>query len=180
MSRQEDFLELYNEHHEAFGRYCRAQAFGVINAEELMSESVLRAFESFDKLREKDAFLGFLIGIARNVVNSKVRRKKFRGSYDETTVLKMQDTDLKADEKMDIKFLYRCLDQLPDQQQEALILFEISGYSIKEICDIQKAGESAVKQRLKRGREKLAELLNMEELRSESINSKSMVLAVFF
>ena len=51
---------------------------------------------------------------------------------------------------------------LPEEQKEAVILFEISGFSIKEICEIQQAGESAVKQRLKRGRQKLTEILTFE------------------
>ncbi|PIZ05301.1 MAG: RNA polymerase subunit sigma-24, partial [Flavobacteriales bacterium CG_4_10_14_0_8_um_filter_32_5] len=43
-----------------------------------------------------------------------------------------------------------------------IVLFEITGFSIKEIMEIQNSSESAVKQRLKRGREKLVELLTFE------------------
>jgi RNA polymerase sigma-70 factor (ECF subfamily) len=49
-----------------------------------------------------------------------------------------------------------------EEQREAIILFEIAGFSIKEIVVIQNASESAVKQRLKRGREKLVEILTYE------------------
>ena len=56
--------------------------------------------------------------------------------------------------------LYAALDKLPAAQKEAVILFEISGFSIKEIAEIQGSTESGVKSRLKRGREALAKLMN--------------------
>jgi RNA polymerase sigma factor (sigma-70 family) len=58
--------------------------------------------------------------------------------------------------------LHKALALLPEAQKECIILFEISGFSIKEIMEIQRASESAVKQRLKRGREKLIEILTFE------------------
>ncbi|MFO0496195.1 MAG: RNA polymerase sigma factor [Flavobacteriia bacterium] len=51
---------------------------------------------------------------------------------------------------------------LPVVQKESLILFEIAGFNIREIAEIQQASESAVKQRLKRGRQKLTEILHNE------------------
>jgi RNA polymerase sigma-70 factor (ECF subfamily) len=71
---------------------------------------------------------------------------------------------------MDIHFLYLALQQLPEEQRECIILFEISGFSIKEIAQTQQAGESAVKQRLKRGREKLIEILHARPLEHNSTN----------
>ena len=56
--------------------------------------------------------------------------------------------------------LYKALEKLPELQREALILFEISGFSIKEIAGIQSSSEDAVKQRLSRGRKELLELLS--------------------
>ena len=52
-----------------------------------------------------------------------------------------------------------------------LILFEISGFSIKEVAGLQAASISAVKQRLKRGREKLTEILTFEsEYKTGEVN----------
>jgi RNA polymerase sigma-70 factor (ECF subfamily) len=58
--------------------------------------------------------------------------------------------------------LYKALALLPDEQRECLVLFEITGFSIKEIMEIQNSSESAIKQRLKRGRAKLLEILTFE------------------
>jgi RNA polymerase sigma-70 factor (ECF subfamily) len=51
---------------------------------------------------------------------------------------------------------------LPPEQKEAIILQDIMGFSQKEICEIQSISLDALKQRLYRGRKKLAELLNDE------------------
>jgi len=67
--------------------------------------------------------------------------------------------------------LHRALALLPEAQREALILFEISGFSIKEVAGLQAASISAVKQRLKRGREKLTEILTFEsEYKTGEVN----------
>jgi RNA polymerase sigma-70 factor (ECF subfamily) len=49
---------------------------------------------------------------------------------------------------------------LPIEQREALILFEIIGFSIKEIAGFQQKSEEAIRQQLSRGRKKLLSLLS--------------------
>ena len=73
-----------------------------------------------------------------------------------------EDVNSSTSLKTEVYFLYQALSELSDVQQEAIILFEITGFSIKEIMKIQEASESAVKQRLKRGRENLVSILNYE------------------
>lgn len=53
---------------------------------------------------------------------------------------------------------YKLLDKvlkLPRQYKAVIYLYYYEGYQVKEIAEILKIGESNVKQRLKRGREKL-------------------------
>jgi RNA polymerase sigma-70 factor (ECF subfamily) len=47
------------------------------------------------------------------------------------------------------------LDAIPDDQREALILMYLQGYSVGEIAALAGTSASAVKMRLKRGREAL-------------------------
>ena len=59
--------------------------------------------------------------------------------------------------------------------------YTVDGLSIKEIMEIQHSKESAVKQRLRRGRENLAEILGANELNQESSEQKSqIILTIFF
>lgn len=179
-NKQEEFLVLYESIHESFVRFCHARAYGVMEPEDLIAESVLKALESFGKLRSKDAFLSFMFTIAKNIVNGKNRRAKFTGSYNEKDAHTIPDEGIDAETKHDVAVLYEALKQLPNKQKEAIILFEISGFSIKEIAEIQNSGESAVKQRLKRGRENLAQQLKSDQLKQESIDKPSSMLLSMF
>jgi DNA-directed RNA polymerase specialized sigma24 family protein len=49
----------------------------------------------------------------------------------------------------------KALSALPEKQREAVVLFEIEGFSIEEVAKMQNAKISAVKSRLARGRARL-------------------------
>jgi RNA polymerase sigma-70 factor, ECF subfamily len=59
------------------------------------------------------------------------------------------------------------MDKLPREQKEAIILHVIMGFSREEICKIQECGMEALKQRLYRGRKKLADLLGAKDDKNE-------------
>lgn len=177
---QQEFLKLYEPYHEAFARFCHARAYGLVEAEDLISESVLVALEKFNSLRDKKAFLSFLFSIASNLVKKKNRRLKFSGNYSESEAFTIQDEGIDAESRLDVAILYDALNQLPKDQKEALILFEISGFSIKEVAAIQSAKESAIRQRLKRGRDKLAAIFKSDRLKNESNDKRSNILASVF
>lgn len=177
---QKQFLDLYEPVHKAFARFCHAKAYGLIEPEDLISESVLCALEKFGTLKSQDAFLSFLFSLATNILHKKNRRLKFRGDFHESEAFVIKDEGIDAETSLDITILYEALNQLPNAQKEALILFEISGFSIKEIAEIQISKLSAVKQRLKRGRATLASLLKSNHLLNEPTDRKSTVLLSIF
>lgn len=161
-SKQEQFLELYEPIHDRFERFCRARVYGEMDFRDLMNETLLVAFEKFEKLRSSDAFLSFLFGISVRVLSNHHQKKKVKTFQKEDNIHSIHDRGSAPNESADVHFLHQALAQLSDEQRECIILFEILGFSIKEIVDIQGASESAVKQRLKRGREKLLEILSYE------------------
>jgi len=177
---QTKFLTLYEPVHESFARFCHARAYGLMEAEDLISETVLCALEKFDKLKNDDAFLGFLFSVATNILKNRNRRLKFRGSYHESEAFMIKDEGIDAATRLDVGILYDALNELPKAQKDALILFEISGFSLKEVAEIQRSKLSAVKQRLKRGREGLATILKSDQLRNEPANKPSQLLMTIF
>lgn len=177
--KQNEFMVLYSPVHDSFVRYCKAKSYGLIDYEDLISESVLRAFSDFEKLRNKEAFLGFLFGIASNILKNLLRKKDFI-KYVEEYNYQLIDEKYNPETKYNIELLYKALNQLQEKYKEALILFEINGFNIKEIADIQNTSISSVKQRLKRGREKLAEILGVAELKKEKTIEHSKILITMF
>jgi len=157
------FMELYEPIHDRFIRFCHARVNNEDQAHDLINETLLRAYENFDKLRSREAFLYFLFGIATRVLHSQYRKMKYWGAYEEQKNGMLPDTAASPEDLVEVQMLYKALDQLPEKQREALILFEISGFSIKEIQEIQQSKSSAVKARLMRGRRKLAKILQIDD-----------------
>ncbi|MCP4438349.1 MAG: RNA polymerase sigma factor [Aureispira sp.] len=162
-NKQSYFLELYQPHHQKLLRYCESILKDSTDAEDLVSETVLIAYQDLHKLKKVEAFNYYLFGIARNLIRRKYRRKKFWGAFDKEQADQLPATQ-NPELDMDVRLLYDALDKLPEAQKEALILFELSGYSIKEVAAIQNSGLSAVKARLARGRKQLAKLLTSKVL----------------
>lgn len=160
--KQDAFLALYEPVHERFERFCRARVYNEMDYRDLMNDSLLVAYEKFDSLRSEKAFLSFLFSICVRVLGNYHQKKRENRIPEGSTHLEIKDNDANPQVRADIHYLYEALAQLPGDQRESIILFEISGFSIREITVIQNASESAVKQRLKRGREKLMEILTYE------------------
>jgi len=158
--KKKEFMAMYEPVHSRFERFCKARVFGEMDFKDLMQESVLVAFEKFEAMKNKDAFLYFLFGTSIRILSNakrKMKEDKWNDSFEN------RDIDQnKAEKQLEIVDLYKALAKLPEFQREAIILYEISGFSVKEIAEIQNAGESAVKQRLARGRQELSELLKDE------------------
>jgi len=128
-----------------------------------MNETLIKAYHGFDKLRNKKAFLSFLIGIAIRILANANRKKRPERMPDSSDFV---DGSIKTDLMMEIDQLHQAISQLPDGQRESIILFEINGFSIKEIAMMHEVGESAVKQRLRRARQSLSKILNEPEIKS--------------
>jgi RNA polymerase sigma-70 factor (ECF subfamily) len=150
-------------------RYCHAVAGERDAARDLMSETLLVAFQSFEQLRNDDAFKSYLFRIAQRL-NHQMRKHAARhtpltdelAGYLEQHHLK--DDGKAAERALETRELYEALKSLPDKQREAVVLFEISGLSLKEVQNVQGGSLSGVKTRIARGREALAKKLGVRNI----------------
>jgi RNA polymerase sigma-70 factor (ECF subfamily) len=157
--KQDEFLKLFNPLKERLWRFCLSISRNYEDAKELLSETIYQAYINFGTVKSKEAFLSYLFTIASRA-NAKRNEKQKRIDLVENETFDRIATDsVSLDDKFEIEALYLALDKLPPNQKEAIILFDIMGFSRDEICDIQVATLDAVKARLFRGRNKLAELL---------------------
>ena len=159
--KQIKFLSLYEPVHNQFERFCRARAFGQMDFRDLMNDTLVIAFQKFEGLQSEKAFLSFLFGICTRLLSNHQKKRKDLAPLDKT-IMDQYQSDLRTDADAEVHVLHLALAKLPDVQKESIILFEIIGYSIKEIAVHQGATESAVKKRLERGRKKLVRILTSE------------------
>jgi RNA polymerase sigma-70 factor (ECF subfamily) len=154
--RRKTFMNLYEPVHARFERFCQARAYGQTDWKDLMQDTVIVAFNRLEELKNPSAFLSFLCGIAiRQLSNQNRKKKEDYLAHHEHLVNGLPGNDDASHALMNKDLLYNALSRLPEQQRETIILFELSGFSIKEIAEMQSSGESAVKQRLLRGRQQL-------------------------
>ena len=156
-------MTLYRPCHDAFTRYCHGLTGSREDARDLVGDTVLVALENFAKLRKKESFKEWLFGIAHRLMLHVYRRSKFKGGYNEKDAHLLPDTEPSPDLHPDIEVLYTALGRLSLKQREAIVLFELSGFSLEEIRKIQGGSLSGVKTRLKRARENLRKILSDTE-----------------
>ncbi len=141
-------------------RYAFALTNTEDDAKDLVSEASLKAFEQTDKLRSTEAFCSYLFIVVRRIHVRQLRRARLLNLFKAQIEAPTHDPRSSIDLQLDMTALYRALSQLPAKQRETVMLFEISELSIEEIREIQGGSISGVKSRLRRGRDRLTELLS--------------------
>lgn len=134
---------------------------------DVIGETILIAFERLDSVRHEEAFLSFLFTIATRVYR-KWGRTHDGAAASEEDLAGLLDPGTPPDIAADVAAMYRALDLLPEKQREAVILFEVLGFSAREIREIQGGTEVGVRVRITRARKKLARILGVEGAPSRS------------
>ena len=131
--KQEAFMKLYEPVHQKLDRYVHSILRNRDDAKDIISETVLRAYESFEKIKKPESFMYYLFRIASNLINRKERRKKIWGLFDQHASENIPDGAADTMAKTEMKEFYSALNFLPAKQKEAIILFEISGLSYSKL-----------------------------------------------
>jgi RNA polymerase sigma-70 factor (ECF subfamily) len=154
-----DFLRHYQPLHEAFVRYCGSHAYGLVDTEDLVQDAILATMQRFHTVRDKKKLLPFMITVANNLMRGQYRKRKFNAPLSEKQFEKLKSRLPDPDAAADVHFLHLALGKLPAAEKEAVMLFGISGFSMREIAEIQHASEGAVRVRVHRARQKLRQAL---------------------
>jgi RNA polymerase sigma-70 factor, ECF subfamily len=165
----EKFIALLKPHYNSAAQYCRALFQGTKDAEDGLQDAIIAAMENFGALKEEAKFRSwFFTIITRTFYAAKKTETKKAKLF---AVLKENDSNFPAvyhDDFLSVKefVLHEALSTLTEKERAAILLFELGGFSITEIQQIQ--GEkslSAIKSRLSRTREKLRhKILQLEQL----------------
>jgi RNA polymerase sigma-70 factor (ECF subfamily) len=135
----------------AFARcLCRSHADG----DDLFQEALIRALAKLDGLRDDAAFRSWLYRVIVSVHRTRSRRPFWR------RLIPLAGTEPAEDARPGDSLggadrARAALAALPAEQREAIVLFEIEGWSVDEIAGVTGVSASAIKSRLSRGRERL-------------------------
>ena len=168
----EAFAALLKPHYNSAAQYCRALFQGAHNAEDALQDAIIAAMENFAALKDEAKFRSWFFTIITRTFYAFKKRESSKEKL--FTVLKGKERNFPAVFLHDAlstkeKVLLEALNTLTEIERAAILLFELGGFSLVEIQQIQ--GEkslSAIKSRLSRTREKLRhKILQLEQLNEQ-------------
>jgi RNA polymerase sigma-70 factor (ECF subfamily) len=165
LERQQAFLQLLEPELAPLSRFCRSMCRDDMDAQDLASETVFRAWQHFDRLEAPRAFLSFLLTIAHREGGRNRKRRSIWTPIGSLTNRELIDNESSPDGSADLHNLQLALQKLPEKHREAVVLAEIVGLKLEEVAEIQGSSLTAVKSRVSRAKRKLAKLLGVEEYR---------------
>jgi RNA polymerase sigma-70 factor, ECF subfamily len=129
---------------------CRDRAL----AEDVVQESMLRAWKAQDSLLNEAAAKPWLLTIIRREFARTFERKRF-STVDVDELVAKEEPQLAAAEEQDIRDVRVAMMKLPDEYREPLVLQVLMGYSTAEIARELELSAAAVLTRLCRARRQL-------------------------
>lgn len=157
------FLSLYLPVNDRLVRYVQSLVYDREDAKDLVSETVATAFANLHKLRDQQAFLGYAFGIASRLIRQRERKKRLFDFFSRQE-LRRPKYETRPASHLDMELFYLALQKLSLKEREAIVMFELNDFSLKEIQELQQESSlSAIKSRLARARAKLAKYMKVEE-----------------
>ena len=152
------FRELYRRHTpRLFMLVARLLARGDHEAEDVVQEIWIHAFESLGRFQWNSAFSTWLTGIGLNRVRDRIRKY---GRSRETGVDVVPDVAVvpaSHEARIDLE---RMIGRLPDDQRLVLVLHDVEGMKHREISDHLGIPEGTSKTLLSSARERLRALMS--------------------
>jgi RNA polymerase sigma-70 factor (TIGR02952 family) len=160
----EAFGRLYDHYVTMVHRYAYHRVGDRATAEDITSETFVRALRRIDSLSFQGRDVGaWLVTIARNIIRDQVKSSRYRL---EVTTADMRDADRATDGPEDAVLqhltnqqLLECVRQLGSEQQECIVLRFLHGLSVSETAEIMGKKDGAIKALQHRAVRRLAGLL---------------------
>ena len=153
---RERFTAAVTTHRRAMYRAARALLSCDADAEDAVSEAILRAWQAFGRLRDEKALKGWLIKITVNCAHEH-HRKTARLSYTDD----LEPLAGGAEDRHDFT-PWDAVCALPEDYRVATVLFYYEDMTTAEIAKALGIREGTVRSRLSRARNRLRTLLEEE------------------
>lgn len=137
-------------------RYCARMSGSVIDGEDIVQETLLKALKALDDSMTVERPEQWLFRIAHNATQDHLRRRsRERSRMSEADMTAIEDPSGHADARHVTRTGLRTFMHLPVAQRSAVILVDVLGLSLYETCDVTGATLAATKAALHRGRAQL-------------------------
>src|SRR5499425_1018593 len=156
------FLDLINDVRPELHRYCARMTGSIADGEDVVQDTLARAYYELPELKELPPLRPWLFRIAHNRAIDYLRRYERRMTEPIDDAFDLPDDDaspesILAREQAVRSAVSRFLELVPTQRS-CVILKDVLDYSLDEIASLLKLSVAAVKATLHRGRGRLREL----------------------
>jgi RNA polymerase sigma-70 factor, ECF subfamily len=155
--------------------FAMALTNDVSRADDLVQETILRAWQNQDRFEPGSNLGAWLFTILRNLFYSHLRRMKREVADSDGSYAAQLRTAPDQEGSVIVKDMWRALGELPPDQREALLLMGAEGMSYDEAARICGVAVGTIKSRVNRARRRLAEHLEIEDARD--LGADRVVLA---
>ena len=128
-------------------RYAYTYLHNMSDAEEVLQDTLVQFLKTAPEFESENHEKAWLLRVAANLSKNRIRYNKLR------------ETDELNDE---LSFVWEAVKSLPVKYREVIHLFYHEGYQTAQIAKVLGRNESTVRSDLRRGREKLKEVLKGE------------------
>jgi RNA polymerase sigma-70 factor (ECF subfamily) len=161
-ARRRKFDQIVAVYHQDMYRYAVWLSRDRSVAEEVVQESLLRAWKSLEALRDTDAAKSWLLTIVRRE-NARYFERKRLETVDIDGLSPAQEALIAESPDERVAEMRAAIFRLEDDYREPLVLQVLMGYSTKEIAEQMGLKQGAVLTRLHRARLKLKEIMEQQE-----------------
>lgn len=162
--------EAYRRLIELYQDYVYTICFRVVknheDAEELASDTFVKAYQNLKRFRKESKFSTWLYRIAYNAALSKIRKKRIQGD----SLSEVEEYRLPVDkfipafqgivDQDQAFYLTKAINQLSTQEQTLITLYYLQENSIEEVSKITGTKQNNIKVKIHRARKKLYRLLS--------------------
>ncbi|MBT8393240.1 MAG: RNA polymerase sigma factor [Flavobacteriaceae bacterium] len=143
-------------------KYSRSYA----EAEDNLQDSFVTIFKKIDQYNKKGSFEGWL---KRITINTALQRYRDKGVYSLINEENIKDVSVEIeDDDIDIDFLLKIIQELPDRYRLVFNLYVLDGYSHKEVAKMLNISTGTTKSNLARARLILKEKIENYKQRQKS------------
>lgn len=139
------FCECVSKYRDSLYRMALAILKNEADAEDAVSNAVLKAYENLDQLRAFHKFKAWMLTITKNEA-LKIKKKRLALPGDDTVEAMLEPVREHYDELWDI------LQQMKEEYRLVVVLFYYDDLSIRDIAEVLNLPVGTVKSRLNRGK----------------------------
>lgn len=167
-----EFEELVKDIRPQLHRYATRMIGSVVDAEDVVQEALVKAYNSLPSLTSQTNLRGWLFRIAHNKAIDYLRRYNHQTmeQLDENALI--AELDLPLEEQELVAVALSVFLKLAPRQRSCVILKDVLGYSLAEISELLNATVPEIKAALHRGRTRLRELAKNVEAGAPDLDQR--------